>query len=58
MYMQDYERSAAIAYVSGNCSHNKHLCNIALNGMHDDEVKELMGVARDKLVSEIERRKA
>ena len=58
MYSQDYERPVAIAYLSGNCAHNKHLANIVLNGMYDDEVKEMMEMARGKLNSEIERRKA
>ena len=58
LYSQDYERSVAIAYLSGNCAHNKHLANIVLNGMYDDEVKEMMEMARGKLNSEIERRKA
>lgn len=57
MYMQEYERSVAIAYLSGNCAHNKHLANIVLNGLYDDEVKEMMVLAKDKLSSEIERRK-
>ena len=56
-YIQDYERSAAVAFLSGNCTHNKHLALTALNGMYDDDIKRIMALTKERIVAEIEKRK-
>jgi len=57
LYIQDYDRSNTVTFLSGNCAHNKHLALTALNGMYDDDIKKIMALTREKIVAEIERRK-
>jgi hypothetical protein len=57
MIMEEYDRSVAIMYLSGNYSGNKHLSTVVLQGMYDTEIVQIMSETRDSLKKEIKNRK-
>lgn len=56
MLLEKWEREMAIMYVSGNYTSSSHLCTMVLRGKSDSEIKEIMGMVRQDLLNEIEKK--